>query len=217
MSIRVLVVDDHRVMREGLRAVLNADAEIAVVGEAGDGLTALKMVRESAPDIVVMDIGMPGMNGIEAMQQITAEHLEAKVIALSMYCDRLHVLRMLEAGARGYVSKNSACEEVVRAIKSVSAGMTYLSPEIAATVVESYVQRLFPNAGSAGEVLGAKERQVLQLLAEGKSSKEIAAVLHISPKTVDAHRRNMMKKLDLHTIAELTKYAVREGLTNLEG
>ena len=215
-SIRVLLVDDHRMMREGLRAVLEGDGRIDVVGEADDGRTALEMVRELAPDVVVMDISMPGMNGIEAVHRIRAEHPAARVIALSMYCDRSHVLGMLESGACGYVPKISACEELVRAITSTSTGKTYLSPEIAGVVVDSYVQRLLHAEGAAGDVLGSKEREVLQLLAEGKSSKEIAAVLRISAKTVDAHRRNIMKKLDLHTIAELTKYAVRAGLTSLE-
>lgn len=215
MGIRIFLADDHQVLRDGLRAILSREPDIEMVGEASNGRDALRMVGELQPDILVIDIGMPGLNGIEATRQIVAENPDVKVVALSMHQDRQYVLAMLDAGAWGYVLKQSAGDELLRAIRAVTRNQKYLSPDVAGFVVDSYVGRLFPE-DSANYVLGAREREVLQLLAEGKTSKQIAADLHIAVSTVEAHRRNMMKKLDIHSVAELTKYALRQGITSLE-
>ena len=214
--ITILLVDDHQMLRDGLRSVLEKQTHMTVVGEADNGRTAVELAEQLVPDVVIMDIGMPHLNGIDATRQLTAGRSQVKVIALSMHSDKRYALKMLEAGARGYVLKGAAIGELVRAIETVSAGKNYLSPEIAGIVVESYVDRDYPSDGSVASVLGRREREVLQLLAEGKTSKQIAASLHISVKTAETHRRNLMKKLDIHTIADLTKFAVREGLTPLE-
>lgn len=216
MSIRVLLVDDHRMMREGLRAVLARDPAIEVVAEAENGRMALEVVRSLSPDIVVMDIAMADLNGIDATRQIVARYPEVKVIALSVYADQRYVLAMLQAGAWGYVVKAAAGEELLRAIRAVAKNQKYISPEITGTLIDGSLGRTRVPEEPSGPLLGAREREVLQLLAEGKTSAEIAAALHISLSTVEAHRRNIMKKLDLHSIAELTKYAIRAGLTSLE-
>jgi two-component system NarL family response regulator len=212
----LILADDHQMVREGLRLILARVPRIEVVGEATTGLGTVELVHELLPDIVVMDIGMPDLNGVDATRQIKAQHPNIEVIGLSAYSDRRYVLRMLESGAAGYVQKAAAGDELIRAIESVSMGRRYLSPEIAHTVVDSYVNRVFPGELSPLAQLGGREREVLQLLAEGGTSKQIAVTLHISARTVETHRRNIMKKLDLHNIAELTKYAIREGLVRLD-
>lgn len=216
MTIRLLLVDDHKVMREGLRALLEQRPEFEVVGEAGDGRTALKMVVDVSPDVVVMDIGMRGLNGIETTRRIVAQYPGVKVIALSTYSDKRYVLEMLESGAFGYVLKEEAGEELHRAVNAAARNRQYLSPDIAGAVVEGYVGRMYPSEHSPALTLTPREREVIQLLSEGYSSPEIARHLHIAPATVEVHRRNIMKKLDLHSVAALTKYAVREGLTSPE-
>ena len=217
MSIRILLVDDHQMMRDGLRLILENTPDVDIVGEAGNGHQAVELANSLVPDIVVMDIGMTDLNGIEATRRILANDSAIKVIALSIYSDRRYVLGMLEVGASAYVLKAAAGDELVRAIQAVTEGKKYLSPEIAETVVDGYTGRI-PAAGhSARKALGPREREVLQQLAEGKSSSQIAANLTISVKTVETHRRNIMRKLDLHSVAELTKYAVIQGLTQLEG
>lgn len=216
MKIRVLLVDDHTMMREGLRSMLAGSNDIEVIGEASDGRTALDLVRTLLPDIVVMDVGMPELNGIETTRRIRAEFERVKVIALSTHRDQRYVHHMLEAGACGYVLKISAYEELIRAVRAASKGRTYLSPEIAGMVVE---RSTHPHAGgevSAFSTLASREREVLQLVAEGKTSGEAAKEMHISIKTVETHRRNIANKLGLHGTAELTKYAVREGLTSVD-
>lgn len=217
MTVRVLLVDDHRMMREGLRALLAEASDIEVVGESSDGRTALDLVRTLRPDVVVMDVGMPDLNGVEATRQIRAEHEGVRVIALSTHMDKSYVHHMLEAGACGYVLKIAAHDELLRAVRAASLGRTYLSPEIAGAVVERSTQTHTGGAVSAYSTLGAREREVLQLVAEGKTSAETALQMHISIKTVETHRRNIVQKLGLHGTAELTKYAVREGLTSLDG
>jgi two-component system NarL family response regulator len=214
MPIRVLLADDHKMFREALRAMLERDANIAVIGEAGDGLSALDQARSSVPDVVVMDINMPGLNGIEATRQLLASHPDIGVIALSAYFEKSFVTEMLGAGAKGYVVKEAASEELLRAIRIVAHGQTYLSPEVATAMVQA---TLAPNTNGQGELqkLGKRERQVLQLLADGLTSPQIAARLHISPGTVDVHRRNIMQKLALHSVAELTKWAIRHGVTSV--
>jgi DNA-binding NarL/FixJ family response regulator len=216
MSTRILLVDDHQMMRDGLRSILESEDDLDVVGEAGNGHEAVEMNRTLRPDVIVMDIGMRDLNGIDATQQIKAERPQAKVIALSTYSDESYVLSMLEAGASGYVLKESAVEEMRRAIRSVAEGHHYLSPEVAGSVVAARLRGPTESRDSAHTLLAPRERQILQLLAEGHTSSEIAQRLHIATTTVDSHRRNIMRKLDLHSVAELTKYAIREGLTSLE-
>lgn len=215
MATRILLVDDHALVREGLRALLTSDAETEVIGEASTGREALELARNLDPDVILMDVGMPDLNGFEATRQMKSTAPGARVIALSTHSDKRYVLAMLEAGARGYIVKSAAGEELVRAIETVNRNQIYLSPAIAGVVVDSYLGREYPEEGIGAALLGSREREVLQLLAEGKSSPEIAAVMHISVSTVETHRRNIMRKLDLHSVAELTKFAVREGLTQL--
>lgn len=213
MNIRVVLADDHKMILAALRSMLEKETDIAVVGEAGDGAALLELVVRTAPDVAVVDIGMPGMNGIEATQRLLAGQPRLKVIALSAYSDKRFVLEMLNAGAKGYLVKASAGDELSRAIRAIVQGRTYLCPEVAGTIVEA-ARGKTSLAGHAGANLGRREREVLALLAEGNSSTEIAARMHIAASTVEVHRRNIMRKLDLHSVAELTKYAIREGLTS---
>jgi two-component system response regulator NreC len=214
MSVRILLADDHRILREGLIALLEKQPSLKVVGEAENGRSAVRLARELAPDVVIMDISMPDLNGIEATRQIVAEVPGAKVIALSMHCDRHFVRGMLKAGAAGYLLKHSASQELIKAIQLVLANRVYLSPDITGIVVEDYKKP--EKDTSIFAVLTPREREVLQLFAEGKSPKQIAAALHLGLKTVEAYRRQMMDKLDLKSFAELIKYAIREGLASLD-
>ncbi len=216
MSIRILLVDDHQMMRDGLRSILDLEGDLDVVGEAADGHEALDMARTLQPDVIVMDVGMKGLNGIEATRQIKVENPRANVIGLSTHSDGPYVFSMLEAGASGYVLKDAAVDEMRRAIRSVAAGHHYLCPGVAKSVVDSNVRRQSEDRASAYSLLGSRERQILQLLAEGHTSGEISQQLHIATTTVDSHRRNIMRKLDVHSVAELTKLAVRQGLTPLD-
>ncbi|NQU08273.1 MAG: response regulator transcription factor [Candidatus Abyssubacteria bacterium] len=215
MSIKVLLVDDHQIMLQGLRALLEKQPDMDVVAEAGEGRTALRLARDLVPDVVILDVAMPDLNGIETARMIIAERPDVKVIALSMHSDRRFVVEMLKAGASGYLLKDCALEDLVRAIRVVIANQTYLSPEVAGTVVGDYVRKSSLNDTSAFSVLTAREREVLQLLAEGMSTKQIASCLNVSAKTVETHRQHIMEKLDTRSIADLIKYAVREGLTSL--
>ena len=214
MSIRILLADDHAMLREGLRSILSKERDVEVVGEAADGRSAVELARKLAPDVVVMDVGMEGLNGIEATRQIRALGPKTRVIALSTHSDRRYVIGMLEAGAAGYLVKVSAYDELRQAVRAVASGRTYLSPQIAEHVVGDRVAG--SPAGASKALLGAREREVLQLIAEGHRSPEIARRLHISEYTVETHRRNIMQKLDLHSVAELTRYAIREGITHLD-
>ncbi len=216
MSIRIILADDHQITRQGLIALLENQADIEVIAEAEQGRSAVELTRDKLPDIVIMDVSMPDLNGIEATRQIKAESPDIKVIGLSMHSDSLFVTEMLKSGASGYLLKDCAFDELVQAIRAVMDGKTYLSPAISGVVVDDYLTRLSHKDFSKDHVLSDREREVLQLLAEGKSTKQIAMELHISVKTVETHRRQIMNKLDIHSVAELTKYAVRKGLTSLE-
>jgi DNA-binding NarL/FixJ family response regulator len=216
MSIRVLLADDHQLMREGLRAVLDEQEDMEVVADVENGREAARLAKQLQPDVVVMDISMPDLNGIEAARRVASDAPEAKVIALSMHSDRQFVSEMLKAGAAGYVLKDCATDELLQAVRTVVGGHTYLSPRVARVVVEGYVRKAPHGEAPAAPALTDREREVLQLLAEGKTTKQIALALHVSAKTIETHRRNMMEKLDIHSVAELTKYALREGLTTLE-
>ena len=215
MSIRILLADDHQLFRDGLRAMLEKETDLEVVAEAENGRSAVEQAGELKPDIVVMDIGMPDLNGMEATRQIASRAPRTKVLGLSMHSDRRFVEGMLKAGASGYLIKDCASEELVRAIRSVAAGQTYLSPAVAGKVAEDYVRLAEGKSISAPETLTNREREVLQLVAEGWASKQIADTLGISIKTVDSHRHQMMERLNVHSVAELTKFAIREGLTSL--
>jgi DNA-binding NarL/FixJ family response regulator len=191
---------------------------MTVVGESDNGRTAVDQVHELHPDVVVMDVGMPDLNGIEATRRILAEEPHCKIVGLSMHSDRRFLSEMLKAGATAYLLKDSAFEELAAAIRAVVAGQVYLSPRIANAVVEGYLHGASPGKQpSAFAVLTSREREVLQLVAEGLATKQIATSLHVSVKTVETHRRQIMEKLDLHSVAELTKYAIREGLASVEG
>ena len=214
MSIRIVLADDHRMILAALRSLLEKEIDITVVGEAADGAALLELVERTALDVAVVDVGMPGMNGIEATRRLLALRPHLKVIALSAYSEKRFVLEMLEAGAKGYLIKASAGDELPRAIRAIAQGRTYLCPEVAGTIVDA-AQGKTSRPGTAGAKLGRREREVLALLAEGKHTSEIAARMHIAPGTVEVHRRNIMRKLDLHNVAELTRYAIREGLTSL--
>jgi DNA-binding NarL/FixJ family response regulator len=210
------LVDDHAIIREGLRSLLEKQTDVEVVADTDDGRKALELVRDLSPDIVIMDVTMPRLGGIEATRQITGGFPDVKVIALSIHSKRRFVADMLSAGASGYILKECLFDELVAAIRAVAAGGRYLSPRITDVVVDDYVKRLSSGSDSPLASLTSREREVLQLVAEGKSTKEIALELHVSTKTIEANRRAIMEKLDMHSVAELTKYAVREGLTALE-
>jgi two-component system response regulator NreC len=215
MSIRILIADDHQIFREGLRTLLQNRGDIEVIGEAENGRTVVALAAELEPDVIIMDVAMPDLNGIEATRQISTARKSAKVLALSMHSDSRFVTRMLQAGAQGYLLKDCAFEELALAIDTIVGDGIYLSPGVTGVVVRDYVQHL--GAGDGGIAgLSPREREVLQLVAEGLTTKDIAAKLHISVKTVETHRKQIMDKLEIRSVAELTKYAVREGLTSLD-
>ena len=216
MGIRIVIADDHQIVRQGLKTLLEKEPDMEVVAEAEDGRRAVSLVKEHSPQVVVMDVKMPDLNGIEASRQILSEFPNVKVIALSMYTDRRFVTNMLKAGAHSYLHKDCAFEELAKAIRLAMSNKTYLSPGVAEIVVKDYVTLQPGSSQSVFSVLTAREREVLQLMAEGKRTSEIAELLHISVKTVDSHRYQLMHKLDIKSVAELTKYAIREGLTSVE-
>jgi DNA-binding NarL/FixJ family response regulator len=220
VPIRVLIVDDHQIVRDGLKAMLAREMDIEVVGEAENGREAISLARRITPDVVVVDIGMRELNGIDATRQLGEEVPTAHVVALSMHCDRRYIADMLAAGACAYLVKDSAFDELAKAIRSASEGRRYLSPEIADVVLEDYIARMSDDAPlrttAKGRALSPREREVLQLIAEGKSTKEVASELHLSVKTIETHRRQIMDKLGIFNIAGLIRFAVREGLTGLE-
>ncbi len=213
---KILLADNHRLFCEGLRVLLEKQPHMEIVGEANNGRMAVRLCRELSPDLVVMDVGMPELNGIDATRQIKAEMPHIKVLAVSMHADRQYVGGMLSAGASGYVLKDSAFTELNEAIRIVTRGGRYLSPSIVDIVVEDYAQRLSPALSSALQKLSVREREVLQMIAEGNTTVDIAAKLNVSRKTVETHRKNLMLKLDIKNVADLTKLAIREGLTSLD-
>lgn len=220
MSIRVLLADDHKIMREGLRALLESQSGVEVVGEASEGREAVELARKTIPDIVVMDVGMPGLNGIEAAERIIAgARNKVKVVGLSMHSDRQFVTGMLRAGASAYVLKDCAFDELIQAVNCVMADKVFLSPKIAGVVVDDYLLyakgKISPDNDRRRE-LTMRQREILQLLAEGASTRDIASRIGLSIKTVESHRQNIMDKLGLANIADLTRYAIREGITSLD-
>jgi DNA-binding NarL/FixJ family response regulator len=218
-QIKVLLVDDHAILRQGVHALLAREPDILVVGEAGDGQEALEQVPRLKPDVVIMDIVMPRMNGLEATRLITERHPSARVLILSMYDDQEYVVQIIQAGASGYVLKRVVTEDLVRAIHEVHAGESFLYPPIAATLIGDYLRVTKGDRGGGGgdgESLTAREREVLKLIADGNTNQAIAERLGLSRKTVDSHRANAMRKLDLHDVTEVVKYAIRTGMITLD-
>lgn len=214
MSTSILIVDDHKIVRDGLRSLLEKEPDLQVIAESDDGRTAVQMVRQLAPHLVIMDIGMPGLNGIDATRQILSEMPDVKVVTLSMHLDRRFVAEMFKAGASAYLLKDCAFEELVHAVRAVLEGKVYVSSGVAGLVVEDFLQGFPHTPPSAFSLLSPREREVLQLLVEGKVTREISSSLHVSVKTVETHRRQIMNKLNIRSIPELVKYAIREGLTS---
>jgi DNA-binding NarL/FixJ family response regulator len=217
MSINVFLADDHAVVRDGLRFLLEAEGDIKVVGDAANGRDAVRLVSELRPDIVILDIAMPELNGIEAAKQIREADPSAQIIMLSMYSSAEHVFRALQAGARGYLLKESGGTDVVQAVRAVLAGRRYLSEEISEGMIDDYIlQRQVVEAESPLAQLSSREQEVLQLVVEGKSSAEIAEALFLSPKTVGTYRSRVMQKLGVNDLPSLIKFAILHGLTPLE-
>ncbi|MBW1855649.1 MAG: response regulator transcription factor [Deltaproteobacteria bacterium] len=216
MSIKIIIADDHKIIQDGLKPMLDSQPDIEVVALAGTGRKAVELTKELKPDLVIMDISMPDLNGVEATIKIVSQCPEVKIIALSMNSDRRYIKRMFEVGVSAYLTKDCSLEELVDAIRIVSTGKKYLSPEISSIVIDESLTQSSTKFSSAYSELTIREREVLQLLAEGKSINKISAMLSLSIKTVHTHRKHIMGKLDLHSIAELTKFAIMEGLTSLD-
>lgn len=215
-TIRILLADDHKILRTGLRELLEKEPHLKVVAEAEDGRAAVQLSKKVSPDVVIMDISMQDLNGVEATRQIVNSSPHIKVIVLSMHSGQKFVAEVFKAGASGYLLKDCDFSEVFTAIRAVTANETYLCPQIATIVRNDYLQRLSQGESPGPSSLSPREKEVLQLMAEGKSTKEIAYSFNLSVKTVEVHRQRIMEKLNIHSIAELTKYAIREGLTPLE-
>jgi len=212
-EIRVLLADDHGIVRKGLRFLLERQPGVEVIGEASDGREAVKLAEELAPNVVIMDVAMPALNGIDATMQIMKTHPKTGVIMLSMHSDEAYLVRALSAGAKGYLLKESAEVDLLRAVQVVAQGRPFFSPQIAQTLLEDYMRTLQQRGlEDTYEILTDREREVLQLLAEGKSNKEVASILNLSVYTVETHRTNLMQKLNLHNTAEIVLYAVRKKI-----
>lgn len=216
-KIRILLAEDHTIVRKGIRSLLDDEPRIDVVGEAENGREAVAQAEELLPDIVVMDHTMPQLNGLEATRQIRKLHPQIKVLILTMHTNEEYVFQFMQAGASGYLVKQSAPTTLVSAIDAISRGDSFLSPTIAKSVIDEYVRTgEMSGRGTSPSTLTDREREILQLIAEGFSSEEIGTKLHISTKTVGVHRLNLMQKLDLHNLADLTKYAIRQGIISLD-
>ncbi len=214
---RVLLVDDHSLFREGVRALLSTAPDIEVVGEAEDGKQAIELAEQLLPDVIVMDLVMPGMNGMEAAQHLHDHHPGIKILILSMYDDDEYVCKILKTGASGYVLKRAASDELLRAIRAVQDGGSALHPTVAAKLIKDYVRRTkATDRDNPGSILTSRESEVLKLIAEGRTNQQIAEVLGLGKKTIDTHRTNIMRKLDLHDVTGLVKYALRHGFIKLE-
>lgn len=216
MPIKLILADDHNIMLHGLIKAIELESDMTVIGHAADGLSAVQLVKQLTPDIVLMDIAMPELNGIEATRHISKQYPKTKVIALSMYSSKKYIQEMFRAGACGYVLKNCSFQELTKAIKTVHNNQRYLSPAITNMVVDDYITNPQQSSKTVFTTLTIRERQVLQLMTEGKTTKQIARKLFISPKTVEAHRLHIMDKLNIDNLAQLTKYAIQQGLTSAE-
>ena len=216
MNLRILLVDDHQLFRNGLHSLLEQQEGFDIVGEAKDGREAIQMVEKRRPNVLIMDASMPGMNGIEATRQIKEDFPEVKVLVVSMHEDRRFVVAALEAGADGYLVKDCAWEEFIQAVHAVQANYSYLCPQVAGFVADAYRKPQHSSVTVGLLPLTGREREILQLLAEGQTTEKIATLLHISNKTVHTHRNHIMKKLHIDNLADLTKYAIREGLTSVD-
>ncbi len=216
MNTKILLVDDHQILREGLRSMLSKQPDFQVVGEAETGTLAIEKAEKLQPDFIVMDVSLPDINGIDATKEILAEDSHVKIIALSMHSEKRFVLNMLRAGASGYLLKDCAFEELVTAIRFVQAGHLYISPAVGSGIIKDYLKQLEHLPDDDIDVLSAKEREILKLIAGGKSTKEIAFGLNISPKTAETHRQHIMDKLGIYTTAELTRYAILQGIIVIE-
>lgn len=216
MAVKILLADDHAIIRDGLAESMMKEEDMEVVGQAKNGLAAIEMVRKLTPDVVVMDISMPDLNGMDATREILRDFPKTRIVALSMHSTKKFVREMFKAGASAYLLKDCKYQELANAIRTVMKGKSYITPEITHVVVDSYIKTSDEDKSSVFSDLTKREREVLQLLAEGKTTKQIGMKLHISPKTVEAHRLRVMEKLDIDNIAQLTKYAIQEGLTSSE-
>lgn len=214
--IRIVLVDDHKVLRHGLSQALKGEEDMEIIGQAENGYEAVKLAHDLVPDVMMMDIAMPELNGIEATRQILKTHPQIKIITLSMHSNKKFIHEMFKAGASGYLLKDCEYSELINAIRVVMQNKTYLSPSITGVIIENYMMQGPEEKQNAFAILSDREREVLQLIAEGKTTKQIARMLHVSPKTVEGHRTRIMHKLDIDSIANLTKYAIREGLTSAE-
>ena len=216
MAIRIILADDHKIVLEGLHTLIEKQQDMEIIGEAKNGQMAVKLVSKHSPDFIIMDISMPDLNGIEAIHQITAESQNTKVIVLSMHDDKRYVIGAFNAGALGYVLKSSSSKELIQAIKTTSNNKIYIDPCIANYILEGFVYSLTNNLSLNSFLLTNRECEVLKMIAEGKTTKETASILYVSKSTIEAHRKKIMDKLDIHSTARLTKFAIREGLTTIE-
>jgi two-component system response regulator NreC len=212
-SVRIVLADDHTILRHGLRLVLEREPDFAVIGEASNGREAIDLVIRETPDVVIMDIAMPLLNGIEATRRIHEERLKTAVVILSMHADEGYILKALRAGARGYLLKDSADADLIQAVRAVNAGKAFFSPAVSKVLADDYLRQMRQQGvDDPYDLLTPRERELLQLIVELKSTKDIAALLNLSPHTIDTHRANLMQKLNVHSTAELILYAVRKGV-----
>lgn len=214
--IKVVVADDHTILRQGIKALLDNQAGIEVIGEAKDGREALTLIERLQPDVILMDIAMPGLNGLEATRRIKKKFPKIKVLVLTMYTNEEYVFQILQAGANGYLVKETAFQDLISAIRAVYRDEAFMSPSISKKVINRYTQRAQKTNDTTSDVLTTREREVLQLIAEGSSSKKIAEALFISPKTVETHRTHIMDKLNIHNRTDLVKYAIRKGIVDID-